>query len=275
MGRRQRISATPRDDRPRCSCSPRPRLSFDSERRSNLRHAMVHFHQWPHRTDKIFSVIKNFGKRSSSMPTKNMSLSDHWTHLSEIPRLIFNASSNTPQSMPTTTRWCRHASSSRRSAPGPDNHSQYDGDELGALAYYRDHLANRLTEARAETFSQSSAHGTTQGTRTPTDEVAGIKFGPGAVVDLNDLHRQWYDWTMKSGPRPEFLKNQVAYYLARSRATVAQMAKWKYADRFRNLRRKPAKLFTSIPKRRCEWCLSFRLPHRETAQRGCQTAFHL
>jgi uncharacterized protein len=48
--------------------------------------------------------------------------------------------------------------------------------------------------------------------RTPTDEVAGVKFGSGAIVDLNDLHRQWYDWTMKAGPKPAFLKNQVAYY---------------------------------------------------------------
>src|SRR4026209_358785 len=65
--------------------------------------------------NKTFSVIKNFGKRSSSTPTKNMSLSNHWTPLSEIPRLIFNASSNTPQSMPTTTRWCQHASNSKKS----------------------------------------------------------------------------------------------------------------------------------------------------------------
>ncbi len=72
------------------------------------------------------------------------------------------------------------------------------------------------------------------GTRTPTDEVAGIKFGPGAVIDLNDLHRQWYDWTMKSGPRPEFLKNQVAYYLLAPGNSGAN-GEWKYADNFETL----------------------------------------
>src|ERR1044071_3467108 len=36
--------------------------------------------------NKTSSVIKNFGRRSSSRPTKNISLSNHWTHLSEIPR---------------------------------------------------------------------------------------------------------------------------------------------------------------------------------------------
>ena len=30
---------------------------------------------------------------------------------------------------------------------------------------------------------------------------------------MNDLHRQWYDWTLKNGPKPEFLKKRVAYYV--------------------------------------------------------------
>jgi uncharacterized protein len=111
--------------------------------------------------------------------------------------------------------------------------AQYDGDELGALSYYRDHLANTTPEARAKHFLVIGPWDHA-GTRTPTDEVAGIKFGPGAVVDLNDLHRQWYDWTMKSGPRPEFLKNQVAYYLLAAGNSGAN-SEWKYADNFETL----------------------------------------
>ena len=111
--------------------------------------------------------------------------------------------------------------------------AQYDGDELGALGYYRDHLANTTPEARAKHFLVIGPWDHA-GTRTPTDEVAGIKFGPGAVVDLNDLHRQWYDWTMKNGPRPEFLKNQVAYYLLAAGNSGAN-GEWKYADNFETL----------------------------------------
>ena len=111
--------------------------------------------------------------------------------------------------------------------------AQYDGDELGALSYYRDHLANTTPEARAKHFLVIGPWDHA-GTRTPTDEVAGIKFGPGAVIDLNDLHRQWYDWTMKSGPRPEFLKNQVAYYLLAAGNSGAN-GEWKYADNFETL----------------------------------------
>ena len=110
---------------------------------------------------------------------------------------------------------------------------QYDGDELGALAYYRDHLANASLETRAKHFLVIGPWDHA-GTRTPTDEVAGIKFGPAAVIDLNDLHRQWYDWTMKSSSRPEFLKNQVAYYLLAPGNSGAN-GEWKYADSFETL----------------------------------------
>jgi len=107
---------------------------------------------------------------------------------------------------------------------------QYDGDELGALTFYRDHMTNVSAEVRAKHFLIIGPWDH-PGTRTPTDEVAGVKFGPGAIVDLNDLHRQWYDWTMKAGPKPPFLKSQVAYYLLAPGNSGAN-GEWKYADDF-------------------------------------------
>jgi uncharacterized protein len=114
---------------------------------------------------------------------------------------------------------------------------QYDGDELGVLTYYRDHLANASPQARAKHFLIIGPWDHA-GTRTPTDEVAGVKFGAGAIVDLNDLHRQWYDWTMKAGPKPAFLKNQVAYYLLAPGNSGAN-GEWKYADSFETLTANP------------------------------------
>lgn len=114
---------------------------------------------------------------------------------------------------------------------------QYDGDELGALTYYRDHLATASPQARAKHFLIIGPWDHA-GTRTPTDEVAGVKFGPGAIVDLNDLHRQWYDWTMKTGPKPAFLKNQVAYYLL-APGNSGSDGEWKYADSFETLTANP------------------------------------
>jgi uncharacterized protein len=110
---------------------------------------------------------------------------------------------------------------------------QYEGDELGALTFYRDHLANASPEARAKHFLLIGPWDHA-GTRTPTDEVGGVRFGAAAIVDLNDLHRQWYDWTMRNGRKPDFLKNQVAYYLIAPGNSGAN-GEWKYADDFATL----------------------------------------
>ena len=45
------------------------------------------------------------------------------------------------------------------------------------------------------------------------------------MVDLNRLHKDWYDWTLKGGKRPDFLKQRVAYYVLGAGAET-----WKYAD---------------------------------------------
>jgi len=110
---------------------------------------------------------------------------------------------------------------------------QYDGDELGALTFYRDHLANASAETRAKHFLIIGPWDHA-GTRTPTDEVGGVKFGGSAVIDLNDLHRQWYDWTMKSGAKPDFLKDRIAYYLLAPGNSGAN-GEWKYAEDFDKL----------------------------------------
>ena len=110
---------------------------------------------------------------------------------------------------------------------------QYDGDELGALTFYRDHIANASPEARAKHFLIIGPWDHA-GTRTPTDEVGGVKFGSAAIVDLNDLHRQWYDWTMRNGPKPEFLRNQVVYYLL-APGNSGVNGEWKYADNLETL----------------------------------------
>ena len=105
---------------------------------------------------------------------------------------------------------------------------QYDGDELGAMSFYRNHLAHASAEARAKHFLVIGPWDHA-GTRTPTDEVSGVKFGAGSLLDVNDLHRRWYDWTMKGGPRPEFLKKRVAYYQLAS-GNGGTNGEWRYAD---------------------------------------------
>ncbi|MEY2491684.1 MAG: uncharacterized protein QOH24_635 [Verrucomicrobiota bacterium] len=110
---------------------------------------------------------------------------------------------------------------------------QYDGDEIGALAFYHDHLANAPEDARAKHFLLIGPWDHA-GTRTPTDDVGGVKLGGASMLDMNDLHRQWYDWTLKNGPRPEFLKDRVTYYLLAAGNSGAN-GEWRYAGDFEKL----------------------------------------
>lgn len=98
----------------------------------------------------------------------------------------------------------------------------YDGDQPGAFTYYKRHMQYGTAEAKARHYLIIGPWDHA-GTRTPKAEVGGLKFGAASVLDLNKLHTEWYDWTMKGGPKPEFLKKRVAYYLVGAE-------EWKYAD---------------------------------------------
>ena len=104
---------------------------------------------------------------------------------------------------------------------------QYDEEAFGALTYYRDHLAHAVPQA-ATKHHLLIGPWNHAGTRVPTDEAGGVKFGPAALLDLKDLHRQWYDWTMKGGPHPVFLKKRVTYYLLGP--GNEGKGEWQYAD---------------------------------------------
>jgi putative CocE/NonD family hydrolase len=102
----------------------------------------------------------------------------------------------------------------------------YDGDQRGALQYYRMHMkfGDPAVSAKHYLIIGPWDHA---GTRTPDREVGGLKFAEAGLVDLNKLHRGWYDWTMKDGKKPEFLKKRVAYYVTASNPAEEV---WKYAD---------------------------------------------
>jgi putative CocE/NonD family hydrolase len=98
----------------------------------------------------------------------------------------------------------------------------YDGDQPGAMGFYKLHMQHASPEARSKHYLIIGPWDHA-GTRTPKEEIGGLKLGKESLVDMNKLHRQWYDWTLKDGKKPEFLKKRVAYY-------VAGAEKWKYAD---------------------------------------------
>ena len=57
-------------------------------------------------------------------------------------------------------------------------------------------------------------------------------------MDLNALHKQWYDWTMKGGPKPEFLQDRIAYFVPGAGAEV-----WRYVQNLETLAAQEQKLY--------------------------------
>jgi putative CocE/NonD family hydrolase len=114
---------------------------------------------------------------------------------------------------------------------------QYDGDQPGALAHYREHLANAPAAARAQHYLVIGPWDHA-GTRTPKAEVAGLTFGKASVIDMNQLHKDWYDWTLKSGSKPAFLSDRVVYYVLGSGAE-----EWRHAPTLEAVTAQPKPLY--------------------------------
>jgi putative CocE/NonD family hydrolase len=98
----------------------------------------------------------------------------------------------------------------------------FDGDQIGALTYYRRHQRYATPPARSRHYLILGPWDH-PGTRTPVKEIGGLRFGDASVLDMNALHREWYDHGMKSGALPAFLKQRVAYW-------VMGAEEWKYAE---------------------------------------------
>lgn len=98
----------------------------------------------------------------------------------------------------------------------------FDSEQRAALRHYRRHmqLGNAGAKERHHLIIGPWDH---YATFWPRREIGGLTFDSASVVNLGIVHTQWYDWTLKGGPRPEFLRNRVAYYLMGAE-------EWRYAD---------------------------------------------
>ena len=115
----------------------------------------------------------------------------------------------------------------------------YDGDQPGAFTYYKRHMEYGNPEAKANHYLIIGPWDHA-GTRTPRREVGGLKFGEASVLDLNKLHTEWYDWVMKKGTKPEFLRKRIAYYVVGAGAE-----NWKYADTLETISNEKRTLYLS------------------------------
>ncbi len=111
----------------------------------------------------------------------------------------------------------------------------YDGDQIGAMEHYRNHMTHGNAEAKAKHYLMIGPWDHA-GTRVPQKTFGGLSFGDASMVDMGELEASWYDWTMRGGPQPPLLKKRVAYYL-----TGAET--WKYADDLDEIGRNPSRYF--------------------------------
>jgi uncharacterized protein len=112
----------------------------------------------------------------------------------------------------------------------------YDGDQKGALEMYRRHLqADPRNEDRHFLVIGPWGHAET---RDPKREIGGYTFGEASLVDVKALDVAWYDWTMRGGRKPEFLKDRIAYFLAGPDADT-----WKYASSLERIANRTQQLY--------------------------------
>lgn len=95
----------------------------------------------------------------------------------------------------------------------------YDDDQYGALTYYKEHAEH----GDAKNHFLIIGPWNHSGTRTPQRSFGGLAFGPESMVNLTQLHDEWYRFAMGERPRPSFLDKRVRYYVAGDEA-------WRSAD---------------------------------------------
>lgn len=88
----------------------------------------------------------------------------------------------------------------------------FDDDQPGALHYYHAYMAHAPA---AEMAKQIIVIGPWDhlGTQHPAKEIEGLAIPQAAVLDMNKLQADWYDWVLGRGPRPAFLRDRVAYFM--------------------------------------------------------------
>ena len=88
----------------------------------------------------------------------------------------------------------------------------YDGNQQGALSFYTEFMASASPAARDKHYLIIGPWDHA-GTRTPTKVQAGISMGDSSLIDMNNLHWQWYNYALNDSAKPAFLRDKVMYFV--------------------------------------------------------------
>ncbi len=78
------------------------------------------------------------------------------------------------------------------------------------------------------------------GTRHPQEKLGGLTFDKQSVLDIDQLHIDFFDWILKGGKRPKILSGRVNYY-------VMGADEWRHADSLKDLSDHTLRLYLSSP----------------------------
>lgn len=110
-----------------------------------------------------------------------------------------------------------------------------DGAQLGAIGFYRLHMQYGSEAGKSGHFLVIGPWNHS-GTRKPARDVGGVEYGENSLVDIDQLHLDWYEWTFRGAKRPAFLRDRVAYYVEGS-------DEWRYAPSIEQLGTEPHRLY--------------------------------
>jgi putative CocE/NonD family hydrolase len=114
----------------------------------------------------------------------------------------------------------------------------FDGDQFGALYYYRQHHQWNPSANHYLVIGPYDHFGA-QGS--PLSVVNGYTLDKAAMIDINKLIIQWLDYTLKDGPKPALLKDTVNYQ-------VMGDDKWAHAPSLKKLSANTLSLYLSPQK---------------------------
>ncbi len=115
----------------------------------------------------------------------------------------------------------------------------FDGDQPGALRYYREFMQYASADAKQH-FYLLIGPWDHPGTRHPRQKLGGLAFGKDSVLDIDQLHIDFFNWILKGGKRPAILSDRVNYY-------VMGADEWRHAASLDDLSDHSLRLYLSSP----------------------------
>jgi putative CocE/NonD family hydrolase len=97
----------------------------------------------------------------------------------------------------------------------------FDDDQPGAFRYYQRHLAHAPAAVAGKHYLIMGPWDHI-GTHKPVKEIEGLAIPDAAVLDMDKLRADWYDWALGRGPQPALLRDRVTYFMLGAN-------EWRYA----------------------------------------------